>query len=221
MADPNPKKRKEQGRKGAQIARENQRRKAAQDQEHAEKIKKQGRPHKYTSGLCFAYKIALYFYTQDNTTDDNNNALPYTLTGLNIATGTDLNKYYDGSRDHINNEHVKVDQNNNYIEIDIYDTEKAFIYDCENIPELQAYICRLYDKSDYNSIHFSDIAKKARQIVEEQAEQRLYIKGRVADIFTMKSQYKWQEEQTTRHVVQIATPEDARQALEALKLLDD
>ena len=71
------------------------------------------------------------------------------------------------------------------------------------------------------AMHFSDIAKKARQIVEEQAEQRLYIKGRVADIFTMKSQYKWQEEQTTRHVVQIASPEDAKQALEALKLLDE
>lgn len=225
MADKDINKRKEYGRKGAQIAAEKQKRKAAADRAHAEKIKKQGRPHKYTSGLCFAYKLALYFYQQDHTTDQDGRSLPYTVTGMQLAVncnGSGWQQYKTGERDHINDEHARYDDTQHkYIEIDIYDHEKAFIYDCTLNRNLDAYICRLYNSGDYNAIHFSNILEKAAQIVEEQAEQRLYIKGRVADIFTMKSLYKWQDSQTTVHRVEIASPDQARKALEELKLLED
>lgn len=169
--------------------------------------------------------LANYFAKCDNTIIDQekNKTEPYTLTGLQLAVGvagSGYQRYKNGEANHIVDEHTTFN-GSNWIEINISDREKALLYEFEKDQALQPYFNYLYDSTDIIAIYFSSIYQKARLLVQDQAEKRLYINGRVADIFTLKSKYGWQEEQTTRHVVQIATPEDARQALEALKLLDD
>ena len=56
--------------------------------------------------------------------------------------------------------------------------------------------------------------------VEEQTEERLYSKGRVGDIFSLKAVHGWQEDQAPQTVNQtlvIATEEQARKAIDLLK----
>ena len=76
------------------------------------------------------------------------------------------------------------------------------------------------DLRGLHRIIYSTVYQKARTAVQQQAELRLYLRGSVADIFTLKSKYGWQEENKTVHRVEIATSEDARQALEELKLIE-
>lgn len=193
------------------------------EQKHQER--RQGRKPKYTSSKCFAYMLANYFAKCDNTIIDpeKSKTEPYTLTGLQLAVGvagSGYQRYKNGEANYIVDEHTTYN-GSNWIEINISDREKALLYEFEKDQALQPYFNYLYDSTDITAIYFSSIYQKARLLVQDQAEKRLYINGRVADIFTLKSKYGWQEEQTTRHVVQIASPEDAKQALEALKLLDD
>ena len=56
--------------------------------------------------------------------------------------------------------------------------------------------------------------------VEEQTEERLYSKGRVGDIFSLKAVHGWQEDNTPQTVNQtlvIASPEEAERAIKMLK----
>lgn len=195
--------------------------------ERAERIlKRQGKPLKYDSSKLFAYKIADYFQRCDSTIidPDKGKTEPYTLTGIQKAIGLyggSWQKYINGTNDKKVTEHIKESIDGTLIECNLQDITKTQLFDYSTRTDLVPYMAYLYDDTDINAILYSSIYQKARLAVQEQAEKRLYIRGSVADIFTMKSQYKWQEEQTTRHVVQIASPEDAKQALEALKLLDE
>ncbi len=188
--------------------------------------KTQGRPPLYKSSKAYAYKLAVYFYNCDNNIIDaeKGKTEPYTLTGLELATGMThgtAQRYKDGTYNHIVIDNTKRTEEGFYIEDIslIYDKEKAFIYECEQNQDLLKYFNFLYDNGDIEQLYFSTIYEKARMLTENQAEKRLYIRGSVADIFTLKSKYGWQEQQTTVHRVEIATSEEAKQALEELKLL--
>ena len=69
-------------------------------------------------------------------------------------------------------------------------------------------------------IPYSLIIQKALLMIAEQTEERLYSNGRVGDIFALKAQHGWQEEQSPQTVNQtlvIATEEQAREAIKLLK----
>lgn len=69
-------------------------------------------------------------------------------------------------------------------------------------------------------IHYSEIVQKALLMQEQEIEERLYMKGRVGDIFALKSQHGWKEDatpQTVNQTLVIATEEQARRAIELLK----
>lgn len=69
-------------------------------------------------------------------------------------------------------------------------------------------------------IMWAEIMQKAMLAIEEQTEERLYSKGRVGDIFALKAVHGWQEEpspQTVNQTLVIASPEQAREAIKALK----
>ena len=68
-------------------------------------------------------------------------------------------------------------------------------------------------------IAYSEALQKAMLAIEEQTEERLYSKGRVGDIFSLKAVHGWQEERTPQTVNQtlIIGESDARKAIEALE----
>ena len=69
-------------------------------------------------------------------------------------------------------------------------------------------------------ITYAEALQKAMLAVEEQTEERLYSKGRVGDIFSLKAVHGWQEDQAPQTVNQtlvIATEEQARKAIDFLK----
>lgn len=56
--------------------------------------------------------------------------------------------------------------------------------------------------------------------IEAQTEERLYSKGRVGDIFSLKAVHGWKEDtapQTVNQTLVIASEEQARQAINLLK----
>lgn len=190
------------------------------------KRKAQGRPPLYQSSKAYAYRIAAYMLDCDSTTDDKGRTLPYTITGLQIATGLTsgvYERYRNGTHDKTVIDNTILTDDGVFIEdgSKIYDSEKAYIYDCQQVPALERYMQYLYDNRTLDALYFSTIDKKARTLIEQQAEQRLYMRGSVADIFTVKSRYGWTDEQTTVHRLEIATSEDARKALEDLRLLSE
>lgn len=204
-----------------------QKEKTAYMDAQAEKVlKRQGKKLKYDSSKLFAYKLADYFNRCDHTIIDpeKNKTEPYTLTGLSLALGlygSSLMKYTKGDHDKNIVENTMQSDTGVYIEKNLQDTTKTLLYDYNARGDLQPYMDYLYDNTDINAILYSNIYEKARLLVQQQAEQRLYINGRVADIFTMKAKHGWQEENRTVHRLEIATDEQARKALEDLRLLDD
>lgn len=204
-----------------------QKEKTAYMDAQAEKVlKRQGKKLKYDSSKLFAYKLAEYFLKCDNTVIDpeKNKTEPYTLTGLSLALGlygSSLCKYTKGEHDKNIVENTTLSDTGVYIEKNLQDITKTQLYDYNARPELIPYMEYLYDNTDLNAILYSNIYGKARLLVQQQAEQRLYINGRVADIFTMKSKHGWTDEVRTVHRLEIATDEQAKKALEDLRLLDD
>ena len=66
----------------------------------------------------------------------------------------------------------------------------------------------------------SEALQKAVLAVEEQTERRLYEKGRVGEIFALKAVHGWQEDsqpQTVTNNLVIASPEQAKRAIDLLK----
>ena len=69
-------------------------------------------------------------------------------------------------------------------------------------------------------ITYGTIVQKALLQLQEQTETRLYEKGRVGDIFALKAQHGWQEDNTPQSVnntLVIASPEQAKRAIDLLK----
>lgn len=133
---------------------------------------------------------------------------PYTRAGLiralDVSPST-YKRYRDGELDYLLEEHILI----NHIDLDT--CSEIVIDDFGNTVKI--------DIEGNPLISFSCIIQKALLRLEEQAEQRLYTKARVGDIFTLK-QYGWTDEKstvsTTNNNLIIADKEEAEKALSLL-----
>lgn len=189
----------------------------------------QGRPPRYKSARAMACKLALYMQECDDTImdEERGRTKPYTLTGLQIAAGVSdetFRRYAQGINDDALIDVIKQTTDGQLIEDEsqIYKAERELISQCYKRDDLRGYLDFLYlpDARVFSDISFSGVIKRARLLVQQQAEQRLYTRGSVADIFTLKARYGWQEQNTTVHRFEIATSEEAKKALEELHLLE-
>lgn len=131
---------------------------------------------------------------------------PYTRAGIIIAldiSKSTFERYMRGELDYLIEEHIAI----NHIDLDTCDSITA-----ENGSEIKI------DCAGNPLISFSSVIQKALLRLEEQAEARLYNKGRPGDIFTMK-QFGWTDERSPNTVNQtlvIASQDEADRALKML-----
>lgn len=182
------------------------------------------------SPFALVCRLAEYFYKQDTTTDEKGRSLPYTMAGLYIAARTPSSETWS---DYINGRHDQrlLDAYGRttdglYTETDIYIAEKRDINRLAERPELQDYIAFLSAGADKKAseqpLIVSGVMQKAKLLVQQQDEQRLKIRGQVGDIFVMKVQHGWIEEDKRTIVHEhklLPSSEDARKALQELQLL--
>ena len=133
---------------------------------------------------------------------------PLTVSGMILASGVNKRSWYDiinGDYDY------KL-----YEYIDIYNIQLDTITDTiDGIPYVKN-----NDDRVVLLIEYSQILQKGMLAIETQTEERLYKKGRVGDIFSLKSVHGWREDATPSTVNQtlvIASEEQARKAIELLK----
>jgi hypothetical protein len=141
----------------------------------------------------------------DEADEDEN---PLTIGGMILASGMSRDSWYKavgGEYDYRLYE---------YIELHNIDITKAH-RNPEGIP------CIVDDENRVVMlIPWSDVLQKALLVKEARDERRLLKKGRVADIFNLKALHGWQEEnspQTVNQTLVIASPEQAREAINLLK----
>ncbi len=167
------------------------------------KVKKASAPPAYSfedTGKMIQ-KISNYFIIC------NENKKPYTRAGLILALGIcndTFYRYLNGKMDHLLQEHIAINN------IDLNECDRVVIDDLGT---------EIAIDSDGNPlVPFSDVLQKALLRLEEQAESRLYWKGRPGDIFTMK-QYGWTDEnsaKTVNNTLVIASKEESDRALRML-----
>ena len=138
---------------------------------------------------------------------ESNEDEPLTIAGMMLAAGMAKEDWYaavNGEYDYRLYE---------YIELHNINTSDAQIND-DGFPYI------ITENGEILLIPYSDVMQKAILLKEAADERRLLKKGRVADIFNMKALHNWQEE-TSPHTVNqtlvIASEEQARKAIEALK----
>ena len=182
----------------------------------------------YTDARLIAYRLADYFYKQDNTTinRDTGATAGYTETGLIVALGIDhtvFKAYAAGDRD--------------YLTADIDSREgnhvQRFISDYKVREELAPYYMYLIGLNPHITAD-SDLVKeteerllnsqpiqKARLLVSEQREQHLSDRGRVGDIFIMKARENWTDTGTNTASITIRRDDDIDTALKMLGFKQD
>lgn len=143
---------------------------------------------------------------QDYITEQTDAEKPLTISGMIRAAGISKGTWYEmlrGDYDYRLYEYCDMHD----IDIDTIDrTTTAVVTDGEG--------------NRIALITWSEALQKAVLAVEEQTEERLYSKGRVGDIFSLKALHGWQEDQSPQTVNQtlvIATEEQARKAIDLLK----
>lgn len=133
---------------------------------------------------------------------------PLTVAGMIQAAGVSRSTWYEmagGDYDY-----------QLYQLIDTYNLSPT--YNIDGIPATDTEING--EKQTILLIQWSYLIEKGMLAIEEQTEERLYSKGRVGDIFALKAVHGWQEEpnpQTVNQTLVIASPEQAREAIAALK----
>jgi hypothetical protein len=142
---------------------------------------------------------------------------PFTISGLQLAVGCSYDTYQrmaSGECDYLLEQFIDV----NNIDIETVDT---YIH---GMPAVAKDLTSIPSEDDLKGavllIPYSQIIEKAHLMVREQAEERLYMKARVGDIFALKAQHGWREDETPHTVNQtlvIASEEQARKAIELLK----
>lgn len=158
----------------------------------------------------FKQESALEIYNNVKTyiSERTEQGRPLTISGLILASGVSTDTYYkmsSGEYDYRLLEYT-----------DMYNIDVDSI--TKTIDGIPVYVDS--NGSDILLIAFSQIFQKALLLIAEQTEERLYQKGRVGDIFALKAQHGWQEEQSPQTVNQtlvIATEEQAREAIKMLK----
>lgn len=133
---------------------------------------------------------------------------PLTVAGMIAAAGVSRSTWYEMAGGRYDYQLPQI--------IDVYNLSQTMVID--GIPAAEAVIGK--KKETILLIFWTDLIQKAMLAVEEQTEERLYSKGRVGDIFALKAVHGWQEEpspQTVNNTLVIASPEQAREAIRALK----
>lgn len=136
---------------------------------------------------------------------------PLTVAGMIKASGLSKSTWYEMLNDKSYDYQL-------YQIIDIYNIDIADTVEVDTIPVVNIEINGI--KRDIMLIAWSDMLQKAMLSIEEQTEERLYEKGRVGDIFALKSVHNWREEanpQTIHNNLIIATEEEAKRAIQLLK----
>ena len=141
--------------------------------------------------------------------------LPLTVSGLILALGCSSDTYYRlqaGDMDYLLYQYI------DRMEIDL-DTIDASIDTMPYVAEPDADLETM--RGVVLLTPYSTLIQKAHLLIAEQTEERLYLKGRVGDIFALKAQHGWQEEEqqarTVNQTLIIADEQQARKAIEMLK----
>lgn len=133
---------------------------------------------------------------------------PLTVAGMVNSTGMSKGTWYEMAAGDYDYQLPQL--------IDTYELEPTI-----EIDGLPATICEINgEKRTILLIPWSFLTEKAMLAIEEQTEERLYSKGRVGEIFALKAVHGWREEpspQTVNQTLVIASPEQARDAIKALK----
>ena len=164
------------------------------------------RSKKYRQEDIYTIYVHISEYIAERTTGPVEEQRPLTVSGIIRASGISKSTWYEmlgGGYDYRLYE---------YMDLHSIDTHT---HDVDGIPAVTD-----QDGATILLIPYSEILQKAMLAIEEQTEERLYSKGRVGDIFSLKAIHGWQEE-TSPHTVNqtlvIASEEQARKAIEALK----
>ena len=135
---------------------------------------------------------------------------PLTVSGMIKASGLSKSTWY---------EMLKGDY-----DYQLYQLIDTYNIDTTNVGEIDTIPATIIEINGYETsillIAWSEMLQKAMLSIEEQTEERLYEKGRVGDIFALKSVHNWKEDatpQTVNQTLVIATEEQARKAIELLK----
>lgn len=197
-------------RKRPEIKEEYKRLKEIREETH-DIVMKLKRPS-YTNGFLMAVRLAKYFV------DRRAQEKPLTVAGLELAVGLSNNAFVDyrgGESDHL------IDDVISGVREDYQASD--FEEEYESMTEEERVMYQIltgnaFTIEDERYIYFSDIIEKADKLLSLEREERLYEKGRVADIFALKALDGWQEEevkQRQNHTLVI----EAGGATKALELL--
>ena len=170
--------------------------------EIAERVR-QNKKYKQEEVLTVYNRLNAYIEKQ------NHEGRPLTVSGMIKVSGVNKTTWYDmlgGEHDYML-----------YQLIDTYNIDMDNTYDIDGMPATTINING--NDTEILLICWGELLQKAMLSIEEQTEERLYSKGRVGDIFSLKAVHGWQEEQTPHTVNQtlIIGESDARKAIEALE----
>ena len=170
--------------------------------EIAERVR-QNKKYKQEEVLTVYNRLNAYIEKQ------NQEGRPLTVSGMIKVSGVNKTTWYDmlgGEHDYML-----------YQLIDTYNIDMDNTYDIDGMPATTINING--NETEILLICWRELLQKAMLSIEEQTEERLYSKGRVGDIFSLKAVHGWQEEQTPHTVnnTLIIGESDARKAIEALE----
>lgn len=191
-----------QPRNGAGLA-EISRRESEEIAKYREIAEKQRKAKKYKQEDLTGIVQRLNDYIEEQTVNDK----PLTVAGMIRAAGVSKDTWYrmiGGDYDY----HL-------YQYIDYHNIELDTLPQTDGIPTMKD-----SNGAEILLISYSEALQKAMLAVEEQTEERLYSKGRVGDIFSLKAVHGWQEDSQPQSVTNnlvIASPEQAKRAIDLLK----
>jgi len=163
---------------------------------------RESRKFKQEFFLPMLQKIEAYIHRQGEI------GKPLTVSGLIIASGVNQRSFYEmknGKYDYALYQYA--DYEGVDLENDIVDEYCGLPYHV-NSKDIAVLLAPA-----------SEVIERAMLLQAEETETRLYEKGRVGDIFTMKAQHGWQEEekhQVTNNTLVIASEGESQRALQRL-----
>lgn len=175
--------------------------------ESAERARK-ARKYKQEDLYGIYMRIKEYIRVRTVASDPDYIDKPLTVSGMILASGISKATWYEmlrGDYDYRLFEYIDL-HNINIDTVETYIDGIPYIEDNENNKILL--------------IVHSGILEKAMLAIEAQTEERLYCKGRVGDIFSLKAVHGWKEDhqpQTVNQTLVIASEEQARKAIDLLK----
>lgn len=139
---------------------------------------------------------------------ERGSARPLTVSGLILASGCTKVMFYDimnGKFDYALYQ---------YVDYEKVDLDNTIVEEYEGLPY------HINDKGvEVLLVTGSEMMQRIYLFQQEETERRLYEKGRVGDIFTLKAQHGWQEEEkqtVNNNTLVIASEEEAKIAMNKL-----